>query len=30
MVDKQKILAGRKVVDAYRTAHSKLNEGKWR
>ena len=29
MVDKEKILAGRKAVDAYRTAHAKLYEKGW-
>ena len=29
MVDTQKILAGRKAVDAYRTAHTKLYEHGW-
>ncbi|GAI67492.1 unnamed protein product [marine sediment metagenome] len=29
MTDKEKILAGRKAVDAYRTAHTKLYEKGW-
>ena len=29
MPDKQKILAGRKAVEAYRTAHTKLYEKGW-
>ena len=29
MPDKQKVLAGRKAVDAYRTAHIKLYERGW-
>jgi len=30
MVDKTKILAGRRAVDAYRTAHSALHRRPWR
>jgi len=29
MLDKQKVLSGRKAVDAYRTAHAKLYEKGW-
>ena len=29
MADKQKILAGRNRVDAYRTAHTKMHEKPW-
>ena len=29
MADKQKILAGRNIVDVYRTAHTKLHEKPW-
>lgn len=29
MANKQKILAGRKAVDAYRTAHTKLHSKPW-
>lgn len=29
MADKQKILAGRKIVDAYRTVHAKLHSKPW-
>lgn len=29
MADKEKILAGRKAVDAYRTAHAKLYDKPW-